>query len=306
MSGLAKRVVEGVPNYADLIVYCGGEYVPTREAAVSVWDHGFIYGDGVFEGIRVYGGAFFRMKEHMDRLYESMHSIGLAPPFASQDEASEIAAEVIRRNGLDESHMRFNITRGVGAAGMDPALCATPTVVVTARPLGRGAVQKPITLMTTAIRRNNLGSVDAKVKSLNYMASVLAKHSASVYGADDAVMLDTDGSVAEASASNILAIRDGVLCAPPTTFSLAGITRRTFLELAEESGIPTSVGQLSTHDLYTAEEVFLCGTGSEVVPVVSIDGRKIRGGAPGPVTSKLGAAYFDCVYNRDEFRTPIR
>jgi branched-chain amino acid aminotransferase len=304
MTALADQVIHAAPDCADLTVYHNGEFLPGRLAAVSVWDHGLLYGDGVFEGIRLYGGCFFRIAEHIDRLYAGLGSLAIPIPFRAEREAIEICAEVVRRNRLEDAHVRLVVTRGIGRPGLDPSNCPTPTVLAMAYPMASNPARSPLSLVSSSVRRTGLGSVDAKIKSLNYLASVLAKYSALHAGADDALMLDPDGGVAEATGANVFAVRGNVICTPPTTYALEGITRRTVLELADSAGWPVDVRTLSCHDLYTADEVFLCGTAAEITPVATIDGRTIGTGTTGAVTARLADAYFACVHRRDEYRTP--
>jgi branched-chain amino acid aminotransferase len=298
----SRGLEEVVPDLCRLDVYVNGRFVKGSEAMVAVWDHGFLYGDGVFEGIRAYDGKVFKLDEHLDRLFDSAKGIGLEPPL-TKEELKEVILETLRRNRLRDAHIRPIITRGVGGLGLDPRKCPTPTVVVMAYPFPKLLGEEPIRLTISSVRRKAPFSIDAKIKSLNYLDSILAKLQAIVGGYDDAIMLDIMGYIAEASGENIFVVKRGELFTPPTTAALHGITRATVIELAEREGFKVSEKLLTPQDLYAADEVFLVGTATEVAPVAEIDGRKIGQEVPGPVTRRLMEVYQR--YVRTEHVTPI-
>ena len=268
---------------------------------VSVWDHGFLYGDGVFEGIRIRDGRLYRPDLHLERLRDSAHILGIEMPY--DDEALLAGTrETARANGLVDAHVRIIVARGVGLPGIDPSRCPRASVSILVYPFPPLLGTAPLRLITSSVARKAPRSLPARVKSLSYGDSVLAKLQANAAGASDAIMLDGGGLVAESTGANIFAVRDGVLRTPPTISALPGITRRTILELAEGHGIGTSVELLDPSDLVVADEAFLTGTGAGIVSIGSVDGRAIAH-APGPITEALAAAYratwFDPSYTLD-------
>jgi branched-chain amino acid aminotransferase len=272
-----------------LAIWRDGEIVGPEAAVVSVWDHGFLYGDGVFEGIRVRAGRLYRPQQHLARLRGSARAIALEVPY-DEDELLAAIAATVRANALDEAHVRVLVARGVGFPGVDPGRCPRATTLVLAYPFPPLLGSAPITLITSSVSRKSPRSVPARVKSLSYLDSVLAKVQANAAGAGDALMLDPAGLVAEASSTNVFAVEGRRLRTPPTIASLAGITRGTVLELAPGVGLEPVVEALEPGDLYAADEVFLTGTGAGIVAVGAIDGRTLPA-APGPWTSALDAAY---------------
>jgi branched-chain amino acid aminotransferase len=272
-----------------LAIWRDGEIVGPEAAVVSVWDHGFLYGDGVFEGIRVRAGRVYRPHHHLARLRGSARAIALELPYDDATLLAAIAATV-RANALDEAHVRVLVARGVGFPGVDPSRCPRATTLVLAYPFPPLLGSTPITLITSSVARKSPRSVPARVKSLSYLDSVLAKVQANAAGAGDALMLDAGGLVAEASSTNVFAVQGERLRTPPTIAALAGITRGTILELAPGAGLEPAVEALEPGDLYAADEVFLTGTGAGIVPVAAIDGRTLPP-APGPHTRALEAAY---------------
>lgn len=275
--------------FRGLVAYCDGRFVPASRASVSVWDHGFLYGDGVFEGIRAYERGVFKLTEHLDRLFRGCRLVSIVPPI---DEAglTEIILEVLRRSGLADAHIRPIITRGVGLPGLDPRRSGRSGLTVVAYPL-QGDGSRGLRLTVSAVRRKAPHSVDPQIKSLNYLDSVLAKLQANAGGYDDALMLASDGTVSETTGANVFAVRDGVLATPPTTSALPGITRQTVLDMAPGFGWTTEIRPMTVGDLAAADEVFLCGTAIEIAGVTEIDGRPVGAGVVGAITSELVAAY---------------
>jgi branched-chain amino acid aminotransferase len=277
-----------------MLIYLDGKLVPRDEAKVSVFDHGVLYGDGVFEGIRVYEGNIFRLKEHIDRLYESAKTIGLEIPEAPE-EMERATAETVAANGVRDAYIRLVITRGVGDLGIDPCKCPKPTVFIIVATIALYPpefYEKGIPLITASTRRIPLECVDPRIKSLNYLNNIMAKIEARKAGVPEAVMLNLSGRVSECTADNIFIMRNSKLKTPRLTEgALPGVTRGAVLELAEQLGLTTSETVLGLHDLYNAEECFLTGTGAEIVPVVSIDGRQIGDGRPGEKTLRLLSSF---------------
>ena len=276
-----------------MIIYIDGRYVPRDEARVSVFDHGLLYGDGVFEGIRAYNGRVFRLLEHIDRLFDSARTIDLTPP-VSKEEMAGIILETLRKNRLSNGYIRPIITRGVGDLGLDPRKCPKPTVIVIAVEWGAmygDLYEKGLKATTVSIRRNPAESLPPNVKSLNYLNNILGKIEANYTGADEAIFFDTNGYMSEGSGDNIFIVKNGVIFTPPTLNNLRGITRAVVLEIAQSFGITLIEQNLGYYDMYTADEVFVTGTAAEVAPIVLVDGRSIGNGKPGPITRQLMAAF---------------
>ncbi|UUX92085.1 branched-chain-amino-acid transaminase [Methanoplanus endosymbiosus] len=276
-----------------MIIYLNGEFVPEEEAKVSVFDHGLLYGDGVFEGIRGYNGRVFRLGEHLDRLYDSAKTIDLDIGMSKEDMA-EATLETLRRNDLKDAYIRLVVTRGVGDLGLDPRKCDKPTIFIIAT--GWGAMygdlyEKGLTAITVSVRRNPADALPPNVKSLNYLNNILAKIEANYKGGDEAIFFDTNGYVAEGSGDNIFVVKKGTIYTPHTLNNLRGITRLVLLEIAGEMGIPVKEQNLGYFDLYTADEVLVTGSAAEIAPVTKIDGRSIGSGKPGPVAAQLVAAF---------------
>lgn len=273
-------------------IYIDGVFYPEAEAKVSVFDHGLLYGDGIFEGIRFYNGRVFRLEEHIDRLYDSARAIAMTIPL-SKAEMIEAHLESCRQNGLRDGYIRTVVTRGVGDLGLNPANCPKPTVIIIASGIKlypAELYQKGLTVVTCATRRVAPGAFSPAVKSLNYLNNILAKIEAA--GAGEGLMLNEQGYVAEATGDNVFILKKGALLTPPVSAGgLGGITRAVVLELAKELGIPASEAQLTRYDLYTADEFFLTGTAAEIIPVVELDTRPIGDGKPGPLTAKFIARY---------------
>ncbi len=273
-----------------LTVYCNGEYVPEEEAKVSVFDHGFLYGDGIFEGIRAYYGRVFKLERHLKRLYESAKSIHLEIGI-SEDEMEEIVLETCRQNNIRDGYIRLIVSRGKGDLGLDPRKCPKAAIFCIADQIAlypASLYDEGMELRTVAIRRNNPDSLNPRIKSLNYLNNILAKIEANLAGMPEAVMLNQEGYVAECTGDNIFIYREGVLRTPPVSVGiLEGITRNSVLELAERLGIKTSQDLFTRHDLYTADECFLTGTAAELIPAVKVDGRVIGQGKPGETFKML-------------------
>lgn len=275
-------------------IYIDGSFYAREDAKISVFDHGLLYGDGVFEGIRFYKGRVFRLEEHIDRLYDSAKAIHLTIP-ATPAEVTEMVLATIRKNELHDGYVRLVITRGTGELGLSPYLCKTPSIIVIASTISlypAEKYQKGLILATCATRRPSHDSLSPAVKSLNYLSNIMAKVEAIAAGGEEGVMLNTSGYVAECTGDNIFVVKKGVLLTPTTgSGSLYGITRGVVMELAIEAGIPLREMEMSRYDLYTADELFLTGTAAEVVPVAEYDKRQIGDGRPGPITLQLMARF---------------
>lgn len=272
-------------------VYIDGVFVPREEAKISVWDHGLLYGDGVFEAIRVYDWNIFKLKEHIDRLFESAKAIMINIPL-SKDEFISKVVELVKKNNLRYGYIRIIVTRGVGPMGVDPRNCKKPTIIIMTERREPIWGERPIVAITSSIRRIPPECIDPKIKSLNYLNNILAKIEAINAGADAAIMLNIQGYVSEASTENIFIVKNSVLYTPPLEAGiLRGITRETVIEIAKDLNIPVFERNLTIHDLYTADEVFLVGTAAELVPVVKIDGRIINDGKPGPIFRRIYEEY---------------
>lgn len=271
------------------LVYINGKFVPKEEASISIYDHGFLYGDGVFEGIRAYNGRVFRLDEHIDRLYDSAKAISLQIPL-TKEEMKEIILETLRKNRLKDAYIRPIVTRGIGDLGLDPRKCSNPTVIVITQQWGAmygDLYEKGLSAITVCIRRNPPESLPPNIKSLNYLNNVLAKIEANVKGGDEAIFLDVRGNISEGSGDNIFIVKRGKIITPPTLNNLRGITREVAIEIVHRLNIPLYEAQLGLFDLYTADEVFVTGTAAEIAPIVKIDGRIIGDGKPGIITKKL-------------------
>jgi branched-chain amino acid aminotransferase len=277
-----------------MLIYLNGKIVPKDEAKVSVFDHGVLYGDGVFEGIRVYEGNIFRLKEHIERLYESAKTVWLNVPL-SPEELSQATVETVVANDMRDAYIRLVVTRGQGDLGIDPSSCPKATLFIIVSTISlypEEFYQKGIPLITASTRRIPMECLDPRIKSLNYLNNILAKIEAKRAGVPEAVMLNHYGRVAECTADNIFIVKNGKLKTPRLTEGvLPGVTRASVLELAAELGYGTRETILGLHDLYNANECFLTGTGAEIVPVVTIDGRKIGTGQPGEATQRLLASF---------------
>ncbi|MEI7856861.1 MAG: branched-chain-amino-acid transaminase [Methanomicrobiales archaeon] len=276
-----------------MIIYYDGKFVPDDQAKVSVFDHGFLYGDGVFEGIRAYNGKIFRLKEHLDRLYDSAKTIDIHPPI-SKEEMTEAICETLRKNNLENAYIRPIITRGVGDLGLDPRKCPKPSVIIIAVTWGAmygDLYEKGLKGVTVSVRRNPAESMPPNVKSLNYLNNILAKIEANYKGGDEAIFFDTNGYLSEGSGDNLYIVKNGEIITPPTLNNLRGVTRMVLIEIATSLGITVKEQNMGYFDLYTADEIICTGTAAEVAPITWVDGRTIGNGKPGPITRQLMAAF---------------
>jgi branched-chain amino acid aminotransferase len=275
-------------------IYIDGEFFDEADAKISVYDHGLLYGDGVFEGIRFYNGRVFRMEAHMDRLWESARSICLEIPI-SREAMDEALLETIRQNGLRDGYVRLIVTRGVGNLGLNPAHCKQPSVIIIVATIAlypEEMYRAGLTVVTVATRRMGPATLNPAIKSLNYLNNVLARIEANLANADEALLLNDAGNVAECTADNVFIVKRGEIMTPPITAgALRGITRSVVFDIAEELGIRISEPHLTRHDLYTADEAFLTGTAAEVIPMIKVDGRTIGNGKPGEITSRTMARF---------------
>ena len=275
-------------------IYIGGKYYSERDAKISVFDHGLLYGDGIFEGIRAYNGRVFKLKEHIDRLFCSAKAILLKLPMAHADIMAAVV-ETCRRNRIREGYIRLVVTRGVGTLGLNPNRCKNPSVIIIADKIQLYPpefYQRGMDIITVPTTRNLHSALNPAIKSLNYLNNILAKIEANNAGCEEAIMLNAQGFVAECTGDNLFIVKEGQLFTPPLSAgALYGITRKVVMELATESGLQVSEPNLTRYDLFNADECFVTGTGAELVPVVKIDGRVIGTGKPGPVTEDLVARY---------------
>ncbi len=272
-----------------LRIYIDGEFFDQAEAKISVFDHGLLYGDGVFEGIRFYNGRVFRMEAHLDRLWESARSICLDIPI-SREAMDEALLETIRQNGLRDGYVRLIVTRGVGNLGLNPLHCKRPGIIIIASTIAlypEEVYRKGLTVVTVATRRMGASALNPAIKSLNYLNNILARLEANLANADEALMLNDAGNIAECTADNVFIVKRGQIMTPPITAgALRGITRSVVFDIAAELKIKISEPELTRHDLYIADEAFLTGTAAEVIPMINVDGRMIGNGKPGPITKR--------------------
>ena len=285
-----------------LYAYVDGKYVPKEEASISIYDHGFLYGDGVYEAIRAYDGVVFKLREHIDRLYESAKSIKIEIPF-SREELGRLVVEVLRKNQLTNSYIRIVVSRGRGRMGVDPRNCPRPTVVIMVEPREPlfGENMKGISAIVSSLRRTPSWSLDPRIKTLNYLNNIMAKIEAIEAGVEEAIMLNEQGYVAETSTENVFIVKNKVVATPhPSQGVLRGITRDAVVSIAKELGYPVEERSITIHELYNADEVFVTGTAAELVPIVKIAGRKIGEEKPGPVFSRILAAFKESVKKSSE------
>jgi branched-chain amino acid aminotransferase len=275
-------------------IFIDGKYCSERDAKVSVFDHGLLYGDGVFEGIRAYHGHVFKLKEHIDRLFYSAKAILLEIPM-SHAQLMKATVEACRANKLRDGYIRLVVTRGVGTLGLNPRTCKKPSVIIIADKIQLYPpeyYQRGLDIITVPTVRNLHSALNPAIKSLNYLNNILAKIEANNAGVEEAVMLNAEGFVAECTGDNLFIVKNRALFTPPLSAgALYGITRQTVIELAEEAGLKVSEPNLTRYDLFNADECFLTGTGAELIPVVKIDGRVIGTGKPGPITRRLEEDY---------------
>ncbi|MBM3878768.1 MAG: branched-chain-amino-acid transaminase [Verrucomicrobia bacterium] len=275
-------------------IFIDGKYYDEKNAKISVFDHGLLYGDGVFEGIRAYHGRVFKLKEHIDRLYCSAKAILLDIPLSRQA-MTRAVIDACRQNRVRNGYIRLLVTRGIGTLGLNPNRCKRPSVIVIA---GKIQLYPPalyargMEIVTVPTTRNLVNAVNPAIKSLNYLNNILAKIEANIAGVEEAIMLNAEGFVAECTGDNLFIVRQRQLLTPPLSAgALYGITRGTVIDLAREADLNVAEATLTRYDLYNADECFLTGTGAEIIPVVKIDGRAIGSGKPGPLTRQLTDQY---------------
>jgi branched-chain amino acid aminotransferase len=275
-------------------IFIDGKYYNERDAKISVFDHGLLYGDGVFEGIRAYHGRVFKLKEHIDRLFYSAKAILLKIPM-SHAQIMRATVEACRKNKIRDGYIRLIVTRGVGTLGLNPNRCKKPSIIIVAdkiQPYPPSVYARGMEIVTVPTTRNLHSALNPAIKSLNYLNNILAKIEANNAGVEEAVMLNAEGFVAECTGDNLFIVKNSELSTPPLSAgALYGITRQTVIELAEEEGLKVCEPNLTRYDLFNADECFLTGTGAEIVPVVKIDGRVIGAGKPGPITKTLVEQY---------------
>ena len=286
-------------------IYIDGKFYSEANAKVSVFDHGLLYGDGIFEGIRFYNGRVFRLEQHFERLWNSARSICLDIPMTRQ-EMTEALLETIRQNHLRDGYIRLVVTRGVGNLGLNPEQCKNPSVIIIVATIAlyhEDFYRKGLSIVTVATRRSNPASLNPAVKSLNYLNNVMARIEANLASADEALMLNDAGNVAECTADNVFIIKHGQIFTPPTTAgALQGITRSVVFDIAGEFDIKVIEADFTRHDIFVADECFLTGTAAEIVPVVKADGRIIGNGKPGPITTRIIARFREMTHQTG---TPI-
>jgi branched-chain amino acid aminotransferase len=284
----------GVPT-----IWLDGSWYDRDTAMISVYDHGLLYGDGVFEGIRIYAGRIFRLQDHLDRLYDSAHAIWLTVPMPKAEMAA-VTEEGVQRSGIKEGYIRHIVTRGVGDLGLDPRKCASPSVVIitdTIKLWPEEVYETGLKVVTAGTPIPQREALSPRVKSLNYLAHIMAKVEGIQAGADEVLMLDSSGTVAEGSGQNIFVVKGSTVRTPPAHAGiLKGVTRDVVMELAREAGYDVQESMLNRYDVYTADEAFFTGTAAEVVGIRQLDGRLIGSGRPGPVTRDL----------RTRFQTLVR
>src|SRR6266516_779572 len=275
-------------------IYVDGKFYSEANAKISVFDHGLLYGDGIFEGIRFYNGRVFRLEEHLERLWDSARSICLQVPISMREMAAAVL-ETIRQNDLRDGYIRLLVTRGIGNLGLNPMQCKHPSVIIIAATITlyrENFYRKGLTIVTCATRRSNPAALNPAVKSLNYLNNVMARIEANLAGADEALMLNDAGNVAECTADNVFIIKHDHIFTPPVTAgALRGITRSIVFEIAAELGIKITEADITRHDVFVADECFLTGTAAEIIPVVKADGRLIGNGKPGPITTRTIARF---------------
>lgn len=286
-------------------IYLDGNLVDEKDATISVFDHGLLYGDGVFEGIRAYNGRVFLLDEHIDRLYDSARAIALEIPL-SREEMIRAVVDTCKANEIVDGYIRLVVTRGKGTLGLNPYLCDKASVIIIAAKIQlypHELYETGLKIVTAGTIRNHPEAINPRIKSLNYLNNVLAKIEAINAGCMECLMLNHKGEVAEASGDNVFAVRNGVITTPPSYCgALEGLTRNKVIELARATGYEVREAVMARYDLYIADEVFLTGTAAEIISVTEIDKRAIGDGKPGPVTDELGRLYAECANSEG---TPI-
>jgi branched-chain amino acid aminotransferase len=279
-------------------VWINGKLYDKTDAKISVFDHGLLYGDGVFEGIRIYGGTVFRLREHIDRLYESAGHILLEIPI-SHERMTQAVLDTVKVNAKQDGYIRLLVTRGAGSLGLDPQKCFNPQIIIIVDDISlypREFYERGLEVITASIIRNHPNALNPRIKSLNYLNNILAKIEAVRAGCQEAIMLNHNGEVAECTGDNIFMVKHGQLRTPHLVAGiLEGVTRNAVMELAREANIVVQEMALTRHDIYSADECFLTGTAAEVVPVVKCDGRPIGDGKPGPLTRQLRERFHQLV-----------
>jgi len=280
----------------ELLVFIDGKFYPKSEAKISVYDHGFLYGDGVFEGIRAYNGIVFKLKEHIDRLFNSAKVLMINIPY-TKEEIIEMVLETLRKNNLKEAYIRLIVTRGIGDLGLDPRKCSKPTIVIITQPWGTlhgiEAREKGIKVIIPWVRRDRIDATSHEIKSLNYLNSILAKIEANNAGVDEALFLSEDGCISEGVGENIFIIKNGkVFTTMNKAGILPGITREVVIEILKNLGYEVIEKDITPYELFTADEAFFTGTAAEVTPISEVNGRIIGNGKPGPITKKVMEEFF--------------
>ena len=293
----------------ELLVYIDGKFYPKSEAKISVYDHGLLYGDGVFEGIRAYNGIVFHLKDHIDRLYRSAHPILLKIPL-TKSQLTEAVLKTLKKNNLTNAYIRLVVTRGVGDLGLDPRKCPKATIIIITEPMlqlnSPEALANGITTTITWVKRNPVDAATHEIKSLNYLNSILGKIEANNTGADEAICLNKTGYVCEGVGENIFIVRDGKIITPPVSSgALNGITRAVIIRLAKKLGIELIERNITPNELFTADEAFFTGTAAEVAPIREVNKRAIGAGKPGPVTKRIMQEFEKATKDPNE-GTPIR
>jgi branched-chain amino acid aminotransferase len=293
----------------ELLVYIDGKYYPKSEAKISVYDHGLLYGDGVFEGIRAYQGIVFHLKEHIDRLYKSAHPIMLEIPI-TKEKLAEAVLETLQKNNLTNAYIRLVVTRGVGDLGLDPRKCPKPTIIIITEPMlqlnSPEEVERGITTIIAWVKRNPVDTATHEMKSLNYLNSILGKIEANISGVNEAICLDKTGNACEGVGENIFIVQDGKIFTPPiSSGALNGITRTVAIKLAKKLGYEVTERNITPNELFTADEAFFTGTAAEIAPIREINKRVIGTGKPGPVTKRIKLEFEKATKDPKE-GTPIR
>jgi branched-chain amino acid aminotransferase len=299
MTATAKaKTSSPTQNVGTPIIWLDGQWCDRGSAMISVYDHGLLYGDGVFEGIRAYGGKVFRLDQHLDRLYDSAKAIWLTIPM-KKDELASITLEAVRRSGIAEAYIRHLVTRGVGDLGLDPRKCPKASLIVivdTIKLWPEQVYETGLNVITAGTPIPQRESLSPRVKSLNYLPHIMAKVEGIHAGADEVLMLDSSGAVAEGSGQNVFVVKKGRISTPPAYAGiLKGVTRDVVIELAAEAGYPVEQIMLNRYDVYTADEAFFTGTASEIVGIRQLDGRLIGTGKAGPITRDLRARFHSLV-----------
>jgi branched-chain amino acid aminotransferase len=276
-------------------VWINGKLFDKADAKVSVYDHGLLYGDGVFEGLRIYNGKVFRLKEHIDRLYESARHIWLEVPLA-REQLTDAVVSTVQANNKKDGYIRLVVTRGAGSLGLDPRKTAEPQIIIIVDDITMyppELYENGMEIVTAATIRNHPNALNPRIKSLNYLNNIMAKIEAIRAGCHEAIMLNPNGEIAECTGDNIFLVKRGVLRTPPIYAGiLEGVTRNAVIELAKTANIVVQEITLTRHDVYAADECFLTGTAAEVIPITKCDGRTIGTGKPGPITRQLRERFF--------------